>query len=229
MAVEHVVKNPSLQTNKSVNNPQVSMVLNNYPTSNSSIVSQVNNLQLPVTEQTVFPPSDAYHNQVPLPLLPPSTYTMQPQGWMHGWNDSCMWPGSRFYTPTDRNTGMPYHAGNHYTSQFTPYSSPYVPTQSQPFTLCRISGNIKVCAGHRNRYPKSSLPPDDLCIKHQEWCEYIEEGTQVQKHCFGNAYYHFNQSCIKIRFPAFIASQLVIPELDTQKERLSCSFSITIA
>jgi len=58
VAVEHVVKNPSLQTNKSVNNPQVSMVLNNYPTSNSSVVSQVNNLQPPVTEQTVFPLPD---------------------------------------------------------------------------------------------------------------------------------------------------------------------------
>ena len=42
---------------------------------------------------------------------------------------------------------------------------------SHPFTLCKISGNIKVCAGCRNKYPKSPSPPDDLCIKHQEWRE----------------------------------------------------------
>ena len=23
------------------------------------------------------------------------------------------------------------------------------------------------------------LPPHDMCIKHQEWCEYFPEGTQV--------------------------------------------------
>ena len=161
---------------------------------------------------------------------------MQSQGWVHGWHDSSKWPVSQ--TPTNQNIAMPYYAGNHYRPQFTPrYTcegtlSPRTPIQNQPFTLCRISGNIKVCAGCRNRYPKSPSPPNDLCIRHQEWREYFDRGSkgaQVQKCRFGNAYYHFNPSCIKLRFPSFDASQLIIPEdLDlrnTHKERLICSFS----
>lgn len=50
---------------------------------------------------------------------------------------------------------------------------------SSPFTLCKISGNISVCAGCRNKYPKHPNPPDDLCIKHQEWHEYIPSTMQL--------------------------------------------------
>ena len=38
-----------------------------------------------------------------------------------------------------------------------------------PFTLCKIIGNISICDGCRNRYSKHPNPPDDLCIRHQEF------------------------------------------------------------
>ena len=58
------------------------------------------------------------------------------------------------------------------------------------YCLCTLlSLYIKVCAGCCNKYPKSLLPPHDICIKHQEWCEYFPEGTQVAISRFGNSYY----------------------------------------
>ena len=51
------------------------------------------------------------------------------------------------------------------------------------FILCKISGNISVCPGCRNKYPKKHDLPDDLSIKHKQWCEYNEvavcDGDQV--------------------------------------------------
>ena len=72
-----------------------------------------------------------------------------------------------------------------------------------PFTLYKIAGNISVCAGCKNRYPKNPLPPNDICIRHQEWREFIPTGSQVPQSRFGNAYYHFNLSCIFSHWPNF--------------------------
>ena len=40
---------------------------------------------------------------------------------------------------------------------------------SSPFTLAFITGNIRVCHGCRQRYPKPALAPLNLCVQHQEW------------------------------------------------------------
>ena len=56
---------------------------------------------------------------------------------------------------------------------YYPWSSPYdpsvyssvinpTPVVQYPFTLCFIQGNISVCIGCQNRYPKTKQPPDDL-------------------------------------------------------------------
>ena len=72
-----------------------------------------------------------------------------------------------------------------------PYPYPYGPVYGQmpspqqsyappsPFTLCKISGNISICAGCRNKYPKKPDPPDDMCIRHQEWREYTPPNSGV--------------------------------------------------
>ena len=64
-----------------------------------------------------------------------------------------------------------------------------------PFTLCKIIGNISICDGCRNRYSKHPNPPDDLCIRHQEWREFTPPGSQVPQSRFGNTYYHFSVTC----------------------------------
>lgn len=93
--------------------------------------------------------------------------------------------------------------------------SPVVPQQSyappSPFTLCKISGNISVCAGCWNKYPKKSDPPDDMCIRHQEWREYTPPNSGVPQGRYANVYYHFNPHCVWLRCRWFAPSCLEIP------------------
>ena len=134
-------------------------------------------------------------------------------------------------------TQLPYgHYSVPYAYDFStlPFSPvPPVP-HSVPFTLCKISGNISICAGCRNKYPKHPTPPDDLCIRHQEWREYIPTGSQVPQSRFGNTYYHFSTLCVRMRCPEFVPVLLDIPreillELDhVHKERLQFEFQITL-
>lgn len=64
-----------------------------------------------------------------------------------------------------------YHHG--YMSPPSPYPIPLQQGTSSmppcPFVLSKIVGNISVCAGCRNKYPKQPTPPDDRCIRHKEW------------------------------------------------------------
>ena len=128
--------------------------------------------------------------------------------------------------------GWPY---GHYpcTSGFTSATSSSPPiTPFTPFTLCKISGNISVCSGCRNKYNKNSVPPDDMCIRHQEWREYTPPGSQVPQGRFGNVYYHFNVHCVWLHCSSFNPSQLeippdIIPLLEgSHKARLSAMFGI---
>ena len=54
---------------------------------------------------------------------------------------------------------MPFHPPPliHYTPQSP---SPV----SESFVLCFVTGNISVCYGYRQKYPKPCQPPDDLCV-----------------------------------------------------------------
>lgn len=117
-----------------------------------------------------------------------------------------------------------------------PLAVPIPPTSVSPcpFTLSKISGNISVCAGCRNKYSKQPTPPDDFCIRHQEWREYmyVPAGSQTPQSRFGNTYYHFNPHCVWMRCPGFIPTLLEIPPdisslLDlSHRERLEKEFQI---
>ena len=92
-----------------------------------------------------------------------------------------------------------------------PPSSSYPYTeQPTPFNVVFISGNIKVCQGCHNNYPRPLLPPNDICIQHSEWREYLPPGCTATKSKWGNAYYHCNVSCIMARWPAFSSSMIII-------------------
>ena len=157
VAVDQVVRNPSFLSNKSVCNPHVSMVLSNHSTSqpNSPVVSQVNNLHLPVIELTIFP-SPGIYQQPPPP--PPSPHT-----WMFGNNqrfDNWTCFGPRPYIMDHHSAMSPYCERNYSIPRpFTPTyamasgegncsslsSTPTPNLHTHSFTLCKISGNIKVC------------------------------------------------------------------------------------
>lgn len=107
--------------------------------------------------------------------------------------------------PPPQPSYMPFTA-----SAPAPQVTPSLPPTS-PFTLCKIAGNISICAGCHNKYPKHPSPPDDLCIKHQEWRKYMPAGSQTPQCRFGNVYYHFNPRCVRLRCPEFIPNYMEIP------------------
>ena len=137
---------------------------------------------------------------------------------------------------------LPWSYGYHGYLPPPPYptygATPLTPPSQQasmpprPFTLTKIVGNISVCAGCRNRYPKQPTPPDDLCIRHQEWREYVPAGSQTPQSRFGNTYYHFTPYCVWLRCPGFVPTLLEVPpelcsQLDpTHKDRLRKDFLI---
>ena len=81
---------------------------------------------------------------------------------------------------------------------------------SSPFTLAFITGNIRVCRGCRQRYPKPTLAPLNLCVRHQEWQQFTAPSGDPQTR-YGNVYYHCNIPCIRARWPQFNSSMLLIP------------------
>ena len=122
----------------------------------------------------------------------------------------------------------PYAPGLASMHMTTPPNAPglaSMTTPPTPFTLCKISGNISVCAGCHNKYSKSAMAPDDMCIRHQEWREYRASGSLTPQSRFGNVYYHFNVQCVWLRCPWFDPSQLeVSPDVTLEsvhKKRLS--------
>ena len=116
---------------------------------------------------------------------------MQPTGWGYGHNPYAPGLASTMTTPPN-----------------APASTMTMPPT--PFTLCKISGNISVCTGCHNKYSKSAMAPDDMCIRHQEWQEYRASGSPIPQSRFGNVYYHFNVQCVWLRCPWFDPSQLEI-------------------
>ena len=109
---------------------------------------------------------------------------------------------------------------------YLPYPSvPYLPSPHQstgpgvfpapapatPFTLCFIKGNIATCIGCNNRYTNKQ-PPNDLCIKHQEWRQFTPQGTDSPQSKFSNVYYHCRPECVWLRYPDFVPAQLEVPD-----------------
>ena len=87
----------------------------------------------------------------------------------------------------------------------------YVPHDRSPYTLCFITGNIRVCRGCRQKYTKPCTPPMDLCIQHQEWQQFTPPGASAAQVRYGNVYYHCNIPCIQAQCPSFTADMLIIP------------------
>ena len=81
-------------------------------------------------------------------------------------------------------------------------------SSSNPFILSFITGNIRVCHGCRQKYPKPPKP-FDLCVKHQEWQKFGSLDDPQTR--YGNVYYHCNIPCIKVHCPDFEPSMLQMP------------------
>ena len=122
---------------------------------------------------------------------------------------------------------------------YYPWSSPYdpsvyssvinpTPVVQHPFTLCFIRGNISVCIGCQNWYPKTKQPPDNLCIKHQEWRQFTPHGTDITQNKFSNVYYHCKPQCVWLRCPDFIPEQLDITEVQDHLQDLHKTYLLSV-
>ena len=98
---------------------------------------------------------------------------------------------------------------------------PQVPTSSSVaanvghlFYIMYISGNISRCQGCSGKILRTSTgkplpPPDDLVVQHKEQVLFQNQktGNFQLSHDFRNVYYHPRLSCIKRKFPSFLATQ----------------------
>ena len=102
-------------------------------------------------------------------------------------------------------------------------------TNMNPFCLCFVKGNISVCIGCKNRYEKNLQPPNDLCIKHQEWREFTPVGSETPQSKFSNVYYHCKPQCVWLRCadfnPSLLDTSAIVEQLTSvHKEFLAIHF-----
>ena len=141
---------------------------------------------------------------------------------------------SEIYHPPVSAPG--YYSSPSYMYPSYPYQFPMfnsAPELSNPFKLCFIKGNISICIGCNNRYSKSPKPPDDLCIKHQEWRQFTPQGADVPQKKYSNVYYHCKPECVWLRCPYFFPGSLQTDEVDEQllpqhKQHLSSCFGLSL-
>ena len=103
-----------------------------------------------------------------------------------------------------------YQVNNSFQS--LPYQSfsPCIPSNNRPFEVKFLTGYIKICAGCRQGYNRSSdgknlPPPNDLCIVHNEQhMFYNVVNNRQQLSSLSNVHYHMDVSCVKLRFPFLI-------------------------
>ena len=110
---------------------------------------------------------------------------------------------------------------------------------SNPFTLIFLHGNISVCSGCHQRFPRKpngeyADPPYDMAIQHMEPRMYNSPIIGMPTSKIGNAYYHVYLPCLEYNWPTISANDIAIPfELKTMllyehKILLFCNLGITL-
>ena len=74
-------------------------------------------------------------------------------------------------------------------------------------------------------------PPNDLCIKHQEWREFIPVGSETPQSNFSKIYYHCKPQCVWLRCadfnPLLLDTSAIVEQLSfIHKEFLANQFGI---
>lgn len=81
--------------------------------------------------------------------------------------------------------------GNQNVQQFVNSPVPVPPHRpvSHTFRVRFIEGNVSVCYGCWNKYPKKAEPPDNICLQTEEWREFTPPGALAPQTCWSNTYY----------------------------------------
>ena len=183
------------------------------------------------TAAVMYPHAPSFPASLPPPPQPPAPPQHPPQASPFQY---CVQPYYSNPSGVHFSPGPTRDPWNYNPWSFPPYSQSYSPADDvNPFSLCFIKGNISVCIGCKNRYPKNAQPPDDLCIRHQEWREFTPSGSEIAQSKFSNVYYHCKPQCVWLRCTNFVPAQLDTSEIkdqlaNTHKEYLALHFGIYV-
>ena len=103
---------------------------------------------------------------------------------------------------------------------------PKFASPAQKFYIKFIVGNISVCYGCRNRYSKSPMPPDDICLQTEEWRQFTPADSLVPQTRWSNTYYHVSVNCVRHKWPMFDPKQVIVEEsiqahlVDSHREKI---------
>ena len=120
--------------------------------------------------------------------------------------------------PSQSTEIIPSQISSQLLSQQT---SPVFPAPLNPFPLIFSHGNISVCSGCHQRFPRKpngeyADPPYDMSIQHVEPRMYNSPITGMPTSKIGNAYYHVYLPCLQYNWPTISANDITIPfELKT--------------
>ena len=131
------------------------------------------------------------------------------------------------------STSLRYHL----PQMFTP--PPMFPSPTAEFNVMFLHGNITICSGCRQRFPRNSAggyadPPFNMAIQHVEDRQFINPQTGSAQMKRGNAYYHAYLPCLQTKWPQFQPQEFVITTTikaaltPAHKDLLRRNFGITL-
>ena len=120
-----------------------------------------------------------------------------------------------------------------------PILQPIFPSPGSPFKVIILHGNITICSGCHQRFPRKSSgtfedPPYDLAVQHFEDRYFTSPQTGLRQAKKGNAYYHAYSPCILTNWPNFTPNNLLVEDVvrsklqSSQKALLYQNFGLII-
>jgi len=111
---------------------------------------------------------------------------------------------------------MPTQSSTQSLGQIPGSMSPVFPAPMSPFNLIMLHGNISVCSGCHQKFPRKSTgeyadPPYNLAVQHNEPRTYHSPITGMPTSKIGNAYYHVYLPCLQSKWPMVSGSNINIP------------------
>jgi len=111
---------------------------------------------------------------------------------------------------------MPSQSSTQSLGQIPGSMSPVFPAPMSPFKLIMLHGNISVCSGCHQKFPRKSTgeytdPPYNLAVQHNEPRTYHSPITGMPTSKIGNAYYHVYLPCLQSKWPTVSGSNINIP------------------
>ena len=90
------------------------------------------------------------------------------------------------------------------------------PAPSASFILVILHGNISVCSGCCQQFPRSSNgdygnPPYNMAIQHMEPRKFNSPITGIPMSKVGNAYYHVYLLCLCTNWPSLLGHDVIVP------------------